>query len=86
MIAFLSLFLYILVSPFNTQARLEAEISVLRHQPNVLRPLRGHCGFLGQVHERIRAKKLKRQRSRFFGALGRVGGSVSGGGRVQLVR
>jgi hypothetical protein len=37
MIAFLSLFLHILVSPFKTQARLEAEISVLRHQLNVLR-------------------------------------------------
>jgi hypothetical protein len=32
MIAFLNLFLHILVSPFKTQARLEAEISVLRHQ------------------------------------------------------
>jgi hypothetical protein len=37
MIAFLSLFLHILVSPFKTQARLEAEISVLRHQLNVPR-------------------------------------------------
>jgi hypothetical protein len=37
MIAFVSLFLHILVSPFKTQARLEAEISVLRHQLNVLR-------------------------------------------------
>jgi hypothetical protein len=37
MIALLSLFLHILVSPFKTQARLEAEISVLRHQLNVLR-------------------------------------------------
>src|SRR5580704_3458475 len=37
MIAFLRLFLHILVSPFKTQARLEAEISVLRHQLNVLR-------------------------------------------------
>jgi hypothetical protein len=36
MIAFLSLFLHVLVSPFKTQARLEAEISVLRHQLNVL--------------------------------------------------
>ena len=37
MIAFLSLFRHILVSPFKTQARLEAEISVLLHQLNVLR-------------------------------------------------
>jgi hypothetical protein len=37
MIAFLSLFLHILFSPFKTQARLEAEISVLRHQLNILR-------------------------------------------------
>src|SRR5216683_2521034 len=37
MIAFLSLFLHILVSPFKTRARLEAEILVLRHQLNVLR-------------------------------------------------
>jgi transposase InsO family protein len=37
MIAFLSLFLHIVISPFKTQARLEAEISVLRHQLNVLR-------------------------------------------------
>ncbi|HEX9522144.1 MAG TPA: hypothetical protein VF949_04195, partial [Reyranella sp.] len=37
MIAFLILFLHALVSPFKTQARLEAEILVLRHQLNVLR-------------------------------------------------
>jgi len=37
MTAFLSLFLHILVSPFKTQARLEAEIVLLRHQLNVLR-------------------------------------------------
>ena len=37
MIAFLSLFLQVLVSPFKTQARLEAEIVLVRHQLNVLR-------------------------------------------------
>ena len=37
MIAFLSLFLHVLVSPLKTQARLEAEIVMLRHQLNVLR-------------------------------------------------
>ena len=37
MIAFLILFLHVLVSPFKTQARLEAEIIMLRHQLNVLR-------------------------------------------------
>ena len=37
MIAFLILFFHVLVSPFKTQARLEAEILVLRHQLNVLR-------------------------------------------------
>jgi hypothetical protein len=37
MIGFLSLFLHVLVSPFKTQARLEAEIVLLRHQLNVLR-------------------------------------------------
>ena len=37
MIAFLILFLHVLVSPFKTQARLEAEIVLLRHQLNVLR-------------------------------------------------
>src|SRR5882762_4357115 len=37
MIAFLILFFHVLVSPFKTQARLEAEIVVLRHQLNVLR-------------------------------------------------
>jgi transposase InsO family protein len=37
MIALLSLFLHILVAPFKSQARVEAEISVLRHQLNVLR-------------------------------------------------
>jgi transposase InsO family protein len=37
MIAFLSLFLHVLVSPLKTQARLEAETLVLRHQLNVLR-------------------------------------------------
>jgi hypothetical protein len=37
MIALLSLFLHILVSPFKTQVGLEAEISVLRHQLDVPR-------------------------------------------------
>src|SRR5882672_5153531 len=37
MIAFLRLLLHILVSPFKTRARLEAEIILLRHQVNVLR-------------------------------------------------
>ena len=37
MIAFLILFLYVLVSPFKTQAQLEAEIVLLRHQLGVLR-------------------------------------------------
>ena len=37
MIAFLILFLHVLVSPFKARAQLEAEIVVLRHQPNVLR-------------------------------------------------
>jgi hypothetical protein len=37
MIAFLSLFLHVIVSPLKTQARLEAEIVMLRHQLNVLR-------------------------------------------------
>jgi hypothetical protein len=46
MIAFLILFLHVLVSPFKTQARLEAEITqarleaeivLLRHQLSVLR-------------------------------------------------
>jgi transposase InsO family protein len=37
MIAFLSLFAHILVSPFKTPARLEAEIVLLRLQLNVLR-------------------------------------------------
>src|SRR6266446_9492846 len=37
MMDFLKLFLHILVSPFKTQARLEAEITMLRHQLTVLR-------------------------------------------------
>jgi hypothetical protein len=37
MIVLLRLFLHILVSPFRAQAGLEAEISALRHQLNVLR-------------------------------------------------
>jgi hypothetical protein len=32
MIAFLGLLVHVLVSPFKTQARLEAEILLLRHQ------------------------------------------------------
>src|SRR5260370_31173904 len=32
MIGFLILFLHVLISPFKTQARLEAEIVLLRHQ------------------------------------------------------
>jgi hypothetical protein len=37
MIEFLGLFLHVMVSPFKTRARLEAEIVMLRHQLNVLR-------------------------------------------------
>jgi hypothetical protein len=37
MIAFLSLLLHIVVSPFKMKARLESEIIMLRHQLNVLR-------------------------------------------------
>ena len=37
MIRFLILFLHVLVAPFKTQARLEAEIVLLRHQFSVLR-------------------------------------------------
>jgi hypothetical protein len=37
MIAFLSLLLHVVVWPFKTTARLEAEIIMLRHQLNVLR-------------------------------------------------
>ena len=36
MITFLSLIRHVLVSPFKTQARLEAESVMLRHQMNVL--------------------------------------------------
>src|SRR5215467_11870437 len=36
MIAFLDLLLHVVVSPFKTKARLEAEIIMLRHQLNVL--------------------------------------------------
>jgi hypothetical protein len=36
-ITFLILFLHVVVSPFKTKARLEAEIIMLRHQLNVLR-------------------------------------------------
>src|SRR5258708_31724788 len=37
MMYFLKLFVHVLVSPFKTQARLEAEIVMLRHQLTVLR-------------------------------------------------
>src|SRR6266852_3954566 len=37
MLPFVDLLLHVLVSPFKTQARLETEIIMLRHQLNVLR-------------------------------------------------
>jgi hypothetical protein len=37
MLEFLSLFIHALAAPFRTQAQLEAEIAMLRHQLNVLR-------------------------------------------------
>jgi hypothetical protein len=37
MVSFLGLSLHVLASPFKSQARLEAEIAFLRHQPNLLR-------------------------------------------------
>ena len=36
MLDFLKLFVHVLVAPFRTQAQLEAEITMLRHQLNVL--------------------------------------------------
>ena len=36
MVSFLGLLLYVLASPFKSQARLEAEIVFLRHQLNLL--------------------------------------------------
>jgi hypothetical protein len=43
MIGFLTLYLHVLASPFKTQARLEAEIVLLRHQ------LSGHCHVVWEV-------------------------------------
>ena len=37
MLDFLRLFVHVLAAPFRTQAQLEAEITMLRHQLNVLR-------------------------------------------------
>jgi hypothetical protein len=37
MLDFLRLFVHVLISPFKMQARLDAEIAVLRHQLHVLR-------------------------------------------------
>jgi hypothetical protein len=37
MLDFLRPFLYVLAAPLRTQAQLEAEVTVLRHQLNVLR-------------------------------------------------
>jgi hypothetical protein len=37
MLDFLKLFLHVLAAPFRTQAQLEAEVTLLRHQLNVLR-------------------------------------------------
>src|SRR5215813_7946094 len=37
MLDFLRLFIHVLAAPFRTQAQLEAEITMLRHQLNVLR-------------------------------------------------
>ena len=37
MLGFLRLFLHVLAAPCRTQARLEAEVTLLRHQLNVLR-------------------------------------------------
>ena len=45
MIAFLILFLHVLVSPVKTQARLEAEIVLLRHQLSVLRRRVRECAI-----------------------------------------
>jgi putative transposase len=37
MLPFLVLFIHVVISPFKTKARLEAEIVMLRHRLNVLR-------------------------------------------------
>ena len=69
MIAFLSLFLHVLISPFKTQARLEAEIVLLRHQLNVLR--RRSCRG-GRPKVSLEIRRLIREMSlanRLWGAL-----------------
>lgn len=43
MIAFLSLVFHVVVSPFETRARLEAEIVVLRHQLKGIPPAWAAC-------------------------------------------
>ena len=53
MIGFLILLLHVLISPFKMQARLEAEIVLLRHQLSVLRqraPSRPKLTEAGRSH------------------------------------
>jgi hypothetical protein len=63
MIAFGILFLHVLVSPFRTRARQEAEIVMLRHQLNVLRrpTIRRGPMALGPIRP-IRRSTIRRRR------------------------
>jgi hypothetical protein len=75
MIAFLILFIHVVISPLKTKARLEAEIIVLRHQLNVL-------------HRRVRPKPKCAAADRLlfiwpsFGGIGRGSDCIGPGSRA----
>ena len=96
MIGFLILFLHVLVSPFKTQAQLEAEIVLLRHQLSVLRqrvPTRPKLTladrllfvWLYRLFPSVLDAVTIVQPETVIGGIGRASGCIGAGSRAAVV-
>ena len=87
MISLLGLLLYVLVSPFKSQARLEAEIVLLRHQLNVLRRRIPSKPRLTVADRSTNGKKRMQSplsgRTRSFDGIGRASACTGAGSRIH---
>jgi hypothetical protein len=92
MLDFLRLFAHVLSAPFRTQAQLEAEITMLRHQLNVLcrqAPSKPRLTaadrllfvWLCRLFPSLRAPSRSCSRTLYRAGIGRAFGSIGGGGR-----
>ena len=96
MLELLRLFVHVLVAPFRTQAQLEAEITLLRHQLNVLRrqaPSKPRLTaadrllfvWLCRLFPSLRSAVTIVQPDTVLRGTGLAFGSIGGGSRVHVV-